>query len=94
MPGANRVKEFNSIYTHLTRASRQKYYDEIEKFLECKNDCKKAWQTINDAMGKRKSFSDFPNEFESHDKVLNGSRIANGFNDFLLLIWQKKYPSL
>ena len=35
-----KFKEFNSIYTRLTRASRQKYYD--EKFIECSNDCKKT----------------------------------------------------
>ena len=80
-----KFKEFNSIYTRLTRVSRQKYYD--EKFLECSNDCKKTWQTINEVLGKRKSFSDIPNEFESNDKVLSGSlSIANGFNDFFSTI--------
>ena len=47
------------------------------------NDCKKTWQTINEISGKRKSFSNIPNEFLSNDKVLSGSLdIASGFIDF------------
>ena len=65
----------------MTRTSQQKYHN--QKFLECGNDCKKAWQTINEVLGKPKSFSDIPNKFVSNEKVLSGSLdIANGFNDF------------
>ena len=67
---------------HLKRTSQQKYYD--AKFLECSNDSKITWQTINEDLGKRKSFIDIPNEFVGNEKVLSGSLdIASGFNDYV-----------
>ena len=81
-------KEYNRVYTRMTRLSRQKYYD--SKFLEFSKDCKKTWQTINEVLGKNKQHLDLPQEFLSNGNILDSSLdIANGFNEFFANIGPK-----
>ena len=76
-----KFKMYNSLYTQLLRKSRKLHYDNI--FKSYSNDCKKTWLVINDLLGRKKSYNDIPDSFESKGKSLSGPiEIAEGFNDF------------
>ena len=80
-----KYKTYNSSYTKLMRKARQLYYK--NKFESFSKDCKKTWETINELLGRKKSFSDIPDTFISNGKILSGAvEIAEGFNDFFVNI--------
>ena len=53
------------------RKARQLYYK--NKFESFSKDCKKTWETINELLGRKKSFSDIPDTFVSNGKILSGA---------------------
>ena len=80
-----KFKSYNCMYTKLVRKARQMYYE--NKFNSFSEDCKKTWETINDHLGRKKSFSNIPDTFVSNGKILSGAvEIAEGFNDFFVNI--------
>ena len=76
-------RQYRSLRNKITKMNRQKkkyYY--TNKVRECKNDSKKLWQTLNEAMG-RDTKAKVPSFIEVNGTFLTKPvDIANYFNTF------------
>jgi len=74
-------KEYNNIYNKLKRRMKATFYK--IKLDENRQNIKKTWSILKQALGKCNDKSNYPNIFKiNNDTVTDRYKAAKGFNDF------------
>jgi hypothetical protein len=74
-------KQYNTMFTKIKRKMKILYYKKILE--ENKNNSKKCWSVLHQALGKLNSKSSFPKTFLINNSQISDTReIAEGFNNF------------
>jgi hypothetical protein len=77
----DRFQRYNAVYNKVRRKAKIVYYKDA---FECnKNNLKKSWSILNEAIGRKRESKSFPLEFSVNGiMVSNKQDIANHFNEF------------
>lgn len=83
------LRKFNlyrSNLKKLLKVAEKNYYQ--ERFLQCKNNPRKTWQTISEVLNKKPNGSLFPKQVinESGNKITDPKELTNTFNNFFTSI--------
>ena len=87
-----RYKSYKNKLTGILRYCEKDYYNKKLQFYS--NDMKNAWKLLNEDMNSKMKQRNFISHFNYNDnEIYDKQEIANGFNDFLLILaqsWQIK----
>ena len=75
---------YRNIYNKLIRRSKRLYF--FDKFEKNAKNCKKTWETLNEALNKKKGRSKVESLLINEEKIFDQSKIANEFNDYFATI--------
>ena len=89
-----KYKKYKNKLTSILRYEQKRYYNNL--LIKCKNDIKGTWKILNREIKGKTAVNSFPDTFQDQNKTVKGNKgIANGFNNFLLmlgLIWPRRLP--
>ena len=81
-------KTYERIVKNKIEETKQKYY--FDKFIAQKNDMKKTWGTIDEALNRKRKSTEYPAEFFYNNRTIRDSKdIANSFNEYFFQYWTK-----